>query len=224
MKKRIVVLFDLDGTIIDSGEGVINSAKYALEKFGIKEENSDKLKRFVGPPLMFSFSSFYGLSKEDAKEAIKYYREYYTKKGIFECFVYDGIEELLKALKAKKYRIILTTSKPELFAKKILKHFGIIKYFDFVAGASLDELTRITKDDVLKYAQEKNSIDKKNDKVFLVGDRCYDIDGAHNFGFKAISVLFGYGSREEFEEHGSEYIISDPGEVIRIIEKEEDSE
>ena len=105
---------------------------------------------------MYSFTSFYGLSKDDAKEAIKYYREYYTKKGIFECFVYDGIEELLKVLKAKKYTIILTTSKPELFAKKILRHFGIIKYFDFVAGASR-----------AKYEHDDGTLDIIGEKVSL---------------------------------------------------------
>ena len=138
MAKYNTVFFDLDGTVIDSGEGVSNSVLYALKKFGINEIKEKALK-FIGPPLAHSFKEFYGFDDEKATLGIKIYREYYREKGIFECYVYEGIESLLKGLKANGYKVVLCTSKPEEYAHKILNHFDIMKYFDFACGATMDE-------------------------------------------------------------------------------------
>lgn len=142
------ILFDLDGTLTDSAIGITNSAIYALEKFGIEVNDRSELYRFIGPPLLETFE-YYGFSKEEAKMAVKYYREYYRDKGIFENLVYDGIEDLLKALKDNSKVLIVATSKAEVFAKQILEHFDIAKYFTYIAGGNLDG-TRVKKDEVIR--------------------------------------------------------------------------
>ncbi len=216
MKKYSTVLFDLDGTIVDSGQGVTNSVAYALEKFGIEVEDKSTLKRFIGPPLIYSFKTFYGFDDEQAHLAVKYYREYYTEKGIFEGYIYKGVKELLKELSEAKIKIVLATSKPEEFAKKILEGAGIIQYFDYVAGATMDESTRSTKIQVLEYALKEASIDTSSG-VIMIGDRFYDIEGAHHFGIDCIAVLYGYGSKEEFEKYGADYIFDTPEQVSNLL-------
>ena len=140
-KKYTTIFFDLDGTIIDSGEGVSNSVLYALERFGIKETKENALK-FIGPPLAESFKEFYGFDSEKATRGIKIYREYYREKGIYECYLYDGIKELLGWLKSEGYKVVLCTSKPEEYAHRVLNYFGILDLFDFACGATMDEKTR----------------------------------------------------------------------------------
>ena len=194
MAKYNTVFFDLDGTVIDSGEGVSNSVLYALKKFGINETKEKALK-FIGPPLAHSFKEFYGFDDEKATLGIKIYREYYRERGIFECYVYEGIESLLKGLKANGYKVVLCTSKPEEYAHKILNHFDIMKYFDFACGATMDEKTRATKDEVMKYAFETSGA--KKESTIMVGDRMFDINSANKFGIDSIGVTFGYGSRED---------------------------
>lgn len=216
MKKYATLFFDLDGTIVDSGEGVTNSVAYALNKFGIEVKDKSTLKRFIGPPLIYSFKAFYGFDDEKASKAIEYYREYYTQKGIFEGYFYEGIEELLKGLKEMGMKIVLATSKPEVFAKQIIERGGLSKYFDYIAGASLDEKTRTTKIDVLEYALKECNIDTPSD-VIMIGDRFYDIEGAHHFGMDCIAVLYGYGSREEFEKYKAEYILNTPRDVLDLF-------
>ena len=194
MAKYNTVFFDLDGTVIDSGEGVSNSVLYALKKFGINETKEKALK-FIGPPLAHYFKEFYGFDDEKATLGIKIYREYYRERGIFECYVYEGIESLLKGLKANGYKVVLCTSKPEEYAHKILNHFDIMKYFDFACGATMDEKTRATKDEVMKYAFETSGA--KKESTIMVGDRMFDINSANKFGIDSIGVTFGYGSRED---------------------------
>ena len=146
-----VILFDLDGTLTDPGRGITNSVAYALNKFGIEVADKKELYKFIGPPLTDSFEKYYDFSSEDAIAAVEYYREYFKPKGIYENEIYEGIPELLQSLKENGKKVILATSKPEIFAKEILKYFGIDVYFDFVAGATLDK-TRTKKGDVIAYA------------------------------------------------------------------------
>ena len=216
MKNYKTVLFDLDGTLFDSGEGVKNSVEYALNKFGIKVLDRDSLGCFIGPPLTVSFKTFYGFDEENADRGVAYYREYYAEKGIFEGYVYDGIEDTLKRLKDGGKQIIVATSKPEKFAKEILQKFGIAKYFDFIAGATMDEKTRCTKNQIIEYAMESCNIDTSTD-VIMVGDRLFDIEGAKHFGMECIAVLYGYGSLEEFEKYGAEYIVETPKDVADLL-------
>ena len=215
MKDYSTVFFDLDGTLIDSGEGVFNSVEYALKKIGIEVEDKSKLRCFIGPPLTVSFKTFYGFDDENADRGVVYYREYYKDKGIFECYVYDGIEECLKRLKKAGKRVMVATSKPEEYAKRILEKMGIAKYFDFIAGATMDEKTRANKIEIMQYAFDSCGVSP--DDTIMVGDRLFDIEGAKHFGMECIAVLYGYGSREEFEKYEAEYIVNTPADVAELI-------
>lgn len=210
------IFFDLDGTLTDPGVGITNSVAYALKKFGIEPPEREALYPFIGPPLNDSFSRFYGMSKEESVLAVKYYREYYTDKGMLENSVYDGIPELLEALRARGKRLVLATSKPDVFAEKILVHFGLIKHFDFIAGALLDG-SRINKDDVIAHALGSCDLFDKTDRILMVGDRKHDILGAAVHGIDALGVTFGYGSKEELTAAGAKFIAHSPAEILQFI-------
>lgn len=134
----MIVIFDLDGTLTDSEEGITKSVQYALRHYGIEEDIS-RLRRFIGPPLSRSFMKFYSFSERQAKEAVSVYREYYSEKGIFENKVYPGIPELLALLRSKGIRLAVGSSKPEVYVRKILDHFDLEQYFDLIVGSNLDE-------------------------------------------------------------------------------------
>ncbi len=216
MKKYTTVLFDLDGTLTDPGEGIVNSVSYALNKSGIKVDDKKSLYKFIGPPLLVSFSTYYGFDEEKSREAITFYREYYKDKGINECRLFDGIKELLEALKNAGYKIALATSKPELFAHIVLQNYNIQGYFDFIGGATIDEKTRYTKEHVIEYVL--SSIEEKDtSKILMIGDRCFDINGAKAYSLDSIGVTFGYGTKEELEEAGATYIVDTPKEIESIL-------
>lgn len=202
MKKT--VFFDLDGTLTDPGIGITNSVWAALRKYNIEVKDRSELFRFIGPPLMDAFMEYYGFPEEQAREAIKPYREYFARKGIFENRVYPGIPELLEKLKKDGYLLTVATSKPEEFAKKILVHFDLIKYFDHVCGAGMDE-TRTGKAEVITYALETAGVTDKR-QCIMVGDRKHDMEGAERNGLRKIGVLYGYGSREELTKAGADVI------------------
>lgn len=216
MKSYDTFFFDLDGTITDSAPGITNSVIYALKKYGIEENDYEKLCKFIGPPLDVSFQEYYGFSKEQSLEAIEYYREYYKDKGIFENSVYDGFEEVVKQLKEAGKRLIVATSKPEPFARRIIEHFGLSPYFDYVAGMELDG-RRGSKEEVINYALEACGIKDKS-KVLMVGDRRHDVIGARAAGIDCLGVLYGFGTREELEAAGAAYIIERPEEILNFIE------
>ena len=217
MEKYEVVLFDLDGTLTDPGIGITNSVAYALEKYNIHIKERAELYRFIGPPLVDSFQNFYGFSDEQALEAVEYYREYYQDKGIFENYVYDGIPDLLETLRARGKRLIVATSKPEEFAKRIIKHYDLGKYFSYVAGATMDNQTRITIAAVIRYALDTCQIEQ-TEKVVMVGDRKHDVLGAAQWGIDTIGVLYGYGDREELEAAGARYIADTVEQIAGIIQ------
>lgn len=209
-----VILFDLDGTLTDPGLGITNSVAYALERYGIEVENRESLYPFIGPPLADSFMKFYGFDSEKAMDAITVYREYFRDKGIFENEVYEGVRELLENIKASGRKTVLATSKPEEFAVRILEHFDLAKYFDVVAGASMDE-KRNKKGDVIKYAMEKGAFRSEN--AVMIGDREHDIFGARENGLDSIGVLYGYGSRQELENAGADYIAESVQDILRYL-------
>lgn len=208
------ILFDLDGTLTDPAEGITNSVAYALEKYGIKVEDRKSLYTFIGPPLNDSFMKYYGFSAEKAMDAIMVYREYFREKGIFENEVYDGIPELLARIKETGRKIVLATSKPEEFAVRILEHFDLMKYFDVVAGASMDE-KRNKKGDVIKYAMEKGGFTAE--EAVMIGDREHDIYGAKENGLMSIGVLFGFGSEDELKQAGADYIAASVEEIFELL-------
>lgn len=214
--KYETVLFDLDGTVTDSSEGIINSIKYALDKLCFKDYDENVLRKFVGPPLMDSYKKYFGFSDELAEKGLNLFREYFTQKGMFENRVYDGMESLLNSLCQNGKELILATSKPEVHAKIILEHFGIIKYFSYVAGCPLDERNGFTKVDVINYALE-NARQKDKSKIIMVGDTVFDIDGAKTCGIDSIGVLYGMGEPDDIKN--ATYIAKDIKQIGEIILK-----
>lgn len=213
-----ILLFDLDGTLTDSAEGILNCAGYALEMMGITETDRVKLMRFVGPPLVDSFTEFYGMSKEDALKAVAIYRERYPRKGIFENRVYDGIPEMLDRLKRGGKRLAVATSKPETYALRILEHFSLREYFEVVTGAELSG-ERNNKSEVIDECLKRLGNPDKA-KVLMIGDRRQDINGAKACGVKCAGVRFGYAEENELEKAGADFIFASPSELAEAILEE----
>ena len=208
------VVFDLDGTIIDSAEGIMNSFTYALSAMGLPVPPREEMGVFIGPPLLYSFEKICALPREQAERAVEIYREYSREKGMYEITVYEGVEALLQKLKAAGKRIVLATSKYEPYALKILENIGLAEYFDFAAG-SLAGGERETKAEVIEYALLRTGAEKKT--AVMVGDRMHDMLGAKEAGIASVGVLYGYGSRAELLESGAVHIAETHGEIYGII-------
>lgn len=209
------LLFDLDGTLTDPGEGITNSVAYALEKFGIFIADRRELYPYIGPPLTDSFMRCHGLSSVQAAQALQYYREYFSENGMFENIPYEGISRFLEDLINKGYTLLVATSKPEEFTEQILQHFSLDKYFAFIAGNTLDE-SRPTKASVIAYLREHYP-DIGADNALMIGDRKYDVEGARQNALPSVGVLYGYGSREELENAGATAIAADLDELFAAI-------
>lgn len=209
------VFFDLDGTLTDSAEGITNSVAYALKRWNIEVEDKSSLKCFVGPPLAESFERYFGFSKAQALDAVDEYRVYYSDKGIFENTVYPGIPELLGELRARGKRLILATSKPEHYARQILDHFDLLRYFDLVSGATMDS-SRTRKELVVAHALSMlGEIDLS--ACIMVGDRAQDVIGAAHNGIECIGVLYGYGDISELTAANAAYIADKVEDIIKYI-------
>ena len=213
MKKYF--LFDLDGTLTDPGIGITNSAAHALRHFGIETASREELYPYIGPPLDFSFSKYHGIAKEDLNHAIELFREYFAKNGIFENEAYEGIENLLKKLKGEGASLLLATSKPEKFAVKILEHFGLYKYFDFIGGSPLEGAGSEKAEVIRSVMRHVPDISEEN--AVMIGDREYDILGAHECGLSAVGVLYGYGSETELKNAGADFIAGDIKELEELL-------
>jgi len=211
-------IFDLDGTVADTGEGIVKSVSYALEKMGIFDYDERENYRFIGPPLIESFVRFYSMTREDARQAVECFRERYNVKGVYECSIYEGIRELLFELKDRGIRLYIGSSKPEKYVRQILENEGLIDLFDFVSGATLDGKIE-TKEQVLRQLFDNVEIDKKS--AVMIGDRFHDIEGAHALGLSCIAVLYGFGNEAEFIEHGADHIAANAQDVLKIILSEE---
>ena len=196
MKKAI--LFDLDGTLTDSGEGIMNCAKLALEHYGLPIPSEAELRTFVGPPLHDSFIRF-GVPAEEADNAIKIYRSRYIPIGKFENHPYEGIQDTLEKLKALGHTLYVATSKPETMSVEILEHFDMAKYFDIIAGASFDR-SRSSKEDVIAYLLDQCG---DYDEKIMVGDTAFDVIGARAHGIPTVGVAWGYGKVEDMKNAGA---------------------
>lgn len=205
------ILFDLDGTLTESGEGIMKSVQYALEKLGKPEPELDKLRVFVGPPLVEQFMKYADLDLDTAREAVKFYRERYTTIGIFENRPYPGIVELLKELKESGYTVAVSSSKPEPFVVQILEHFHMAEYFDEMVGSCMNE-TRTSKTEVIEETLERLGMKEKRDQVLMVGDKEHDVFGARKSGLSCVAVAYGYGTMEELTQ-------AEPLKIVNTVEE-----
>ena len=210
------ILFDLDGTITDPGIGITEGVKFALRKQGIEPPEREKLYVFIGPPLRVSFEKYYGITGPSFDQALHDYREYYLDKGIYEAELIPGVEELLQKLKADGKTLIVATGKPQPMAEEVLRHFGVLPYFDFVAGPDLTETVNIKKSDAINYALQQLGITDKS-SCAMIGDRDNDMVGAKGAEVTAIGVLWGYGDREELQESGADIIVETPEELYKLL-------
>ena len=212
-------LFDLDGTLTDSREGITKSAQYALQHFGIEEPDLKKLEPFIGPPLKDSFMEFYGFTEEQAEEAMKFYRERFAPIGIYENEVFEGIPEMLRHLHQNGQKLAVASSKPIGFVRQILQHFEIDGYFDVIVGSELDG-TRSTKEEVVEEALSQLGIlelsdEEKKKNCAMVGDRKFDIQGAKAYGLTGIGVSFGFAGEGELKEEGADIIV----DTVKALEE-----
>lgn len=208
------ILFDLDGTLTDSGEGIINCAILALEHFGCPVPSREEMRTFVGPPLHESFIR-HGVPEDKAEEAIKVYRSRYIPIGAYENTPYPGIRELLEQLKAAGHKLYVATSKPEEMSIKILQHFDLAKYFDQICGATMDT-SRSSKEAVIAYLLQQNG---RSENMVMVGDTKFDILGAKEHGIPAIGVSWGYGKVEDMKKAGAAAIACSMEELLALLLK-----
>ena len=211
---RRCVFFDLDGTLTDSGPGITASVAYALEKLGTEPPAREALRCFIGPPLLQSFARFCGFDEAKCREAVRLYREYFTAGGMFENSVYPGIPEALEGLRDAGFRLAVATSKPELFSREIVAHFGLAGCFEAVCGAAMDE-TRTEKAEVIRYALD--SLGVSPEESLMVGDREHDVLGAKAVGLPCLGALWGYGGREELTDAGASALAETPEGMAELI-------
>lgn len=206
------ILFDLDGTLVDSGEGVLKCAELGLRHCGLPIPSPAEMRTFVGPPLKESFMRF-GCTEQQADEAIAVYRSRYTTVGKFELFVYPGIENLLRRLKAAGCKLYVATSKPETVSVEILEHFGLASYFDCIAGAALDQ-SRSTKSEVIAYLLSQAG---DLSGALMVGDTAYDVIGAAHHGIPCAAITWGYGTVESLEAAHPAAMVDTPEALLALI-------
>ncbi|KWU62462.1 phosphoglycolate phosphatase [Bacillus mycoides] len=204
-------LFDLDGTLTDPKEGIINSVLYALEKIGIEEVNISGLDSFIGSPIQQSFVDRYNMNEIEVERAVFYFREYLKQSGLLENKVYDGIGALLQELKDAGNRLFVATSKPTVFAKQVIEHFQLTTFFEEIVGSNLDG-TRIKKEEIIAHILQTNEELQKEEMV-MIGDRKYDVIGANSNGIASIGVLYGYGNEIELSDAGAIHIVKDVEEL-----------
>ena len=218
------VLFDLDGTLTDPMLGITSGVKYALSRYGIEVKYLKDLIPFIGPPLKESFMKYYDLTEDEAEQAILYYREYYSPKGLYENKVYPGVQDMLAHLEQAGFDLAVVTTKPTVYAEEILRHFGLREHFTLVVGSEMDG-SRTDKAELIEYMLRRAQVNLKD--VLMIGDRCHDIAGARQCGVDSIGVLYGYGSREELESAGADYIVESVEQVeeqiFRILQEEQRS-
>lgn len=215
MKNYDILFFDLDGTLTDPGLGITNAVMYSMEKYGMDIPPRQELYKFIGPPLTWSYQTYFGFSEEKSIEAVKFYREHYSVIGLFENEVYPGIPELLQKLRAAGKTLVVATSKPEKFAVQILEHFGLEGYFHHICGASFDGKIG-TKHEVIEYALSRCGNPERS-AVLMIGDREHDILGAKASGLGSLGVLYGYGDRAEHEAAGADAIAETVAELEKLL-------
>lgn len=206
------IFFDLDGTLTDSGEGIINSVVMTLERYGLPVPSAEVLREFVGPPLDQSFVK-HGIPADQALEAVEVFRSRYNTVGVYENYPYPGIRELLEGLQKQGHRLFVATSKPETTAILVLKHFDLFRYFELVCGATADS-SRVEKADVIAYLKTQTGI---AEEILMVGDTAFDVIGAAEHGIKTIGVSWGYGKVSDMQKAGAVAIADSAEELLNLL-------
>lgn len=210
------VLFDFDGTVADTGEGVFLCVRYAIDAHGLEQPSDEEIRKFIGPPMIVSYHTLYPhLSDDEVQSLMQSYREKYAEVGLYKYKLYDGITELLKKLNENGIKTAVASSKPQEALQNIIKVSGIDKYFDCIVGADRN-YTDSDKATIVEEAIKRTGVTDKS-RVLMVGDRKYDIVGAHKAGIACVAVLFGYGSQEEFNEYRADYVVNSFKEVEKIV-------
>lgn len=215
--KYEVILFDLDGTLTESGPGIVNAVEYTLQKYGIDEPDKEKHKRFIGPPLKVSFMKYYGFTEENVAEAVAVFRSYYHEKGIYENSAYPGTRRMLADLSSRGYRLAVATSKARPMAEIVIPRFGLADHLEGIYAAEMDGRFG-TKSAVIEHAMEEMGVTDKS-KVLMIGDREHDILGAKACGIDSMGVLYGYGSRDELEAAGADMIADTVEDIVKTLDK-----
>lgn len=216
MRKYDYVIFDFDGTVVDTGEGILKSLQYSFEQMGHEVPELSDLKKFIGPPIYYSYTHYYGISEEEVGDYIKKYRERYWVEGIYECELYEGFLQMILALKEKGIKIGIASSKPERLIYAVADFLKITDLFDAIVGVKIDDSNHSSKTGLVLESMKIMGAAEK-EKVLMVGDRLYDIDGAKGAGVDSCGALWGYGCEEEFREHEATYIIAKPDEILSLI-------
>lgn len=212
-----LILFDLDGTLTDSGEGITKSVQYALSKFGIDEPDLNNLRKFIGPPLIDSFMKYYYFSQEEAIKARNIFNERYKPIGWMENHPYPGIEEVLKALQAEGKMLGIATSKPADVADKVLSHFGLRDYFPVFCAAPLNGLNGEKAGRIKAAMEEAKSLGCEAKKPIMVGDTRFDVEGAHQCNIPCIGVTWGFAVEGEFAACDTEYVVDTMEELLDVL-------
>ncbi len=215
MRHTRFLLFDLDGTLTDPAKGITKSVVHALRHFGIEETDKNRLLSFIGPPLLETFTREYGLTDEQSWEALRVYREYFADIGLYENKVYSGIPEFLRDAQQAGYELIMATSKPEMYACRLMRHFGLTPYFSCIAGSDMAE-KRADKTAVILSALSRMGITDCSQTV-MIGDRCFDVEGAKSMGMPSVGVLYGYGSREELVKAGADRLAESVTDLRKLF-------
>lgn len=210
------IIFDFDGTVVNTGEGILKSLQYSFKEMGDEVPKFDELKKFIGPPIYYSFTHYYGIGEDKVQDYIKKYRERYKIKGIYECELYKNMALVLAALKDRGCLLGVASSKPEHLIYDVANYLDITKSFDAIVGVKTDNSNHASKKDIILQAMNELGV-KDSSRVLMVGDRHYDITGAKQAGVKVCACLWGYGDKEEFKQYEADYIISDPMEIIQLI-------
>lgn len=208
------VFFDLDGTLTDPFEGITKSIQYSLRHAGIDEPDLHKLEKCIGPPLLSSFMTFYGFSRQQAEKSVQTYREQFEKWGIYQNKVIEGMPSLLAKLQNAQIRLGVISVKPKIYVDKILRHFHLIDYFELTLG---DSLTGGYNDKKVMIRDALETMKMPARKAVMIGDRYHDIRGAKGAGISSIGVLFGYGSKEELTQEGADILCEDVGQLTKCL-------
>lgn len=210
------LLFDLDGTLVNTSEGILNSAKYALDRLGIIERDPDRLNQFIGPPLKDTFLMQYGFDEPAATRAVETFREYYRETGIRQCQLYPGIPEVLAKLRSSGFRLFVATSKPTYFSEIILNALGVAQEFQEIVGSNLDN-TRSRKSEIIQYILDAYSEFSQNSFV-MIGDKSQDLKGAEQCNIPAVGVMYGFGTFDELNAHPHLALVASPADLWDVLE------